>query len=194
MNIIYLPYSVPVSELPKCHLDGFNYRDYLPGNGFCNILVLSNDCLSIAKSDKEVLDCNERYQVIFVDPSNPEDMSNKVSECNIILSTLQAFEVRVGDDLEEFIPDYNQEYIIASHAKKSPKISMWAISLELSYRFGVKFFFHECADSKYVFHTGKVRTNAFNLLKSHKKEVEDVYSINLEFCKAPDKKTRVYDF
>ena len=195
MSTIYLPYSVPVRELSGCPLDGFNYQDYISGNGVCNVLVLSEDCLSVVKYSGDLLDCNERYQVLFVDVDNPTDISSDVSESNVILSTLPYFEINVGDDLEDFIPDYSQEYIIISHAKKkSHKVPMWALSIELCYRFGTKFFFHECDGGKYVFHTGKVKTDAFRVLKNHKKEIESLYSINLEFCKASARKTRVFDF
>ena len=197
MSFVFLPYSVPVKELTRVEVIDFDINKYFSCDaldGLDSILILTENGLSVLKSDSDILYSINRYQVFNVDDKTG-DLSGSLSERDVILSFIPNPVWGVGDELDTFIPDYNQEYVVVTNTgKPKNRTPIWAFCIELFFRFGVKFFYTNTSNGRYVIHIKEDREDIFTIMKNNKTEIEEAYSISLSFKKAPAKKVKVFDF
>jgi hypothetical protein len=112
----------------------------------------------------------------------------------VIISLIEPYQWELTDNLNPFITDTKDKYIVVKPDKKNncSEMDMLAIAIELSYTFGVQFRFnnHDYAETSeyYLYMDDNILSSnyggwIFDTLALHKKELEDSYKAKIEIVR-----------
>lgn len=189
MTKIALPYRVKTSEL-KNELSsmGFNIYFYMTEGalkGIDTLLILRDGCLECFKTSKSEIDTDTYFQVIHV-PDEPRDISGEIDSPFVLLSLSTPYRWGIGESEEPFEPKRGQSFMSIGLKKDSTEMSVFAMCLELSYRFGTKFYFYGSDDSYIVSVSPHcdIREYIFDEIVKHRREMESTYEVSIEVIKS----------
>lgn len=187
MMLLSMPYDLTEKdmtyELKSLGFDATSFMSAETYKKLKTLLVLRNGTLDSIKCRDSKISKKDKFQIICI--KEGDTISESVESDNVVLSLLPKFEWGITDNFEEFNPKVG-DYYIECRPKSKPLSEMdilW-LSMELTYRYGVKFFFYNNDDSKnftlLIDRKSDHKKNIISDIKNHKKEIEDTYKIVMD--------------
>lgn len=199
-----MPYPIDTKKMLKDAKSlGFDANKFFKHSvliGAKNVLLLCDGNMLKVKCRDRVIDNNTQFQIIHID-ENTKDISDKVESSNIILSTNE-FEWGITDNYEIF--DTKSECYLQCRPKNKPlgEMDMLWMSMELSYRYGVKFSFFSNNDDDIFYisvdSNSEHKYSIINDIREFKECIEDTYNVNIDItgrnkCKKVKKEEDDFD-
>lgn len=196
-----MPYDIEVKSLSKeLNSLGFNPEMFVRSDKLSDLnflLVLREGSLDFIKGNADVIKNDEQFQVICVN-NDVKDITDEIDCSNVIISMLPSFQWGVGDNYDEFTSKKGDSYIHVTTNSDFSEMNMLWMCVELSYRYGVKFYLFNNTEEKDFYcrleRGSKANKSIMEDISKNKKKIEETYSCKLVITKSYNPKKREDNF
>ncbi len=184
-----MPYDVPVKELSNGLKSlGFEPRDFMTSsvlNSLETLLVMRDGSLDVIKNRDNVIKRDVSFIVIDISDGK-RDLSDEIGDNrNVILSLNGIYQWFPGDNFDKYEPKKGDSFIDVEPKKGLGEMDILWMCIELSYRFGCKFFFYT-NEKDYILTFDKdsiSKKYILDCLVNNKKDIEKTYGVKMSITR-----------